>query len=96
MQKPRSGGAFRFSGSRGDSGLHTLDYSVQRRLALVLLGVKALGVLGDAMLVHQGEAEAMLALSLDDAVQRGEGRREGADRLQDLRRGFHCLVFPNR
>ena len=95
-QKPRSCGAFSIPGSGSDGGLHSLDHRVQRRLALILLGVEAFGVLGDAMLVDQGEAEAMLALGLDDAVQRGEGRREGANRLQDLRGGFHCLVFPNR
>lgn len=96
MQKPRFGGAFRFPVSGGDGGLHSLDYRVQRCLALVLLGVEALGVLGNAVFVHQGEAEAMLALGLDDAVQRGESRRKGANRLLDLQGGFHCLVFPNR
>lgn len=76
--------------------MYPLDHRFQRLGALILLRVKAFRVPGDAVLVHQGEAEAMLALGLDNAVERGEGRRKGANRLLDLNGGFHCLVFPNK
>lgn len=83
---------FSFSDSGGEGGLHALDNRLQWRFGLILLGVEALGVLGDAVLVHQREAEAVLALGLDDAVQRSEGYRKGANRLLDMRGGFHCLL----
>ncbi|MNP44916.1 hypothetical protein D3C76_1387990 [compost metagenome] len=59
----------------------------------VLLGVQAFAVPGDAVFVHQGEAEAVFALGHDDAMERGECLGESADRLLDLNGSLHIVVL---
>ena len=46
----------------------TLDHSLQRLCAGILIGVQAFAVTGDAVFVDQGEAEAAFASGHNQAV----------------------------
>ncbi|GBH11999.1 hypothetical protein KPSA1_05461 [Pseudomonas syringae pv. actinidiae] len=77
IKKPRfAGRGFRACGGRlssGDEGLtSTLDHSLQRLCAGVLIGVQAFAVTSDAVFVDDGEAEAAFASGHDQAVHRGK------------------------
>ncbi|MNI94157.1 hypothetical protein D3C73_1522110 [compost metagenome] len=60
--------------------------------------VQALGVAGDAMFVHQGEAEVALAWGSDKALQRREGLGKGANGSLNLMMSLHivgCSCFKH-
>lgn len=77
--------------SRGQRLASALDDGLQRRAAVVLLGVQTFGMARDAMLVDQGEAEAALARCDDEALQGGEGLGQGADGGLDLMMSIHIV-----